>query len=86
MSQWAPEKSWTMHCNGGANATLLLACLFETDIQESLVQCCYTSRPADLWWIECAKITAEIKRSPGLGWCKCLRCVMIEGTSLYSNI
>ena len=49
------------------------------DIQENFVQCWYTSLPIGLWWIECAKTTAEIIRSPGLGWCKRSHCSIIEG-------
>ena len=63
----------------GANTTLLLAWLFETDIQQSLIQCWYTSLPTSLWWTEHAKTTAEIKRSPGLGWWKHSHCFIIQG-------
>ena len=65
----------------GAKVTLVLVWLVETDIQESLVQCWYTSLHTGLWQIEHANKTAEIKRSPGLEWCKHSHCSIIEETS-----
>ena len=48
-TQQVPEKSLTMCLIAEfANTTLLLACLFDMDIQESLVQYWYTSLPTGL--------------------------------------
>ena len=64
----------------GANVSLLLAWLFNTNILESLVHCWYTSLPTDLWRIERGKTTSEVKKSPGgLGYCKRSHCSIIKG-------
>ena len=65
----------------GAKGTLVLVWLFETDIQENLVQCWYASLPTGLLQIEHDKKTAEIKRLPGLEWCKHSHCSIIERIS-----